>query len=107
MSKSNGSIHRNVLVASTQDTVELALAVELRFLELFHTHRRIQGTQLEVPLELNAAMLRWRELRVRHKAGDRRNTADELSSTRMIAQWTVDVNRLLHNQKPIKVIWSE
>lgn len=102
----NGHIHFNVLSPSTVDTVKLGLAVETRFLELFHTHRRLRGTQLTVPRELDRDMLRWREMRARHKSGDARNTYAELLSTQAIAQWTVDVQRQLRNQKPMKIVWA-
>lgn len=106
MSKRNGHIHFNILSDSSPDTVQLGVAVEERFLDIFHTHMRVRGRQLCVPKELDRDMLRWRQMRVRHNAGDFRNTPAELRSTQAIAQWAVNVNCELRNQKPKKILWE-
>ena len=106
MSKSNGHIHYNILSPSSVDTVKLSLAVDSRFRDLFDAYLRIRGVMLSMPRELDKDMLRWREMFIRHRKGDYRNTHSELRSLRTIAQWTVDVNRSIRNQKPMKVIWD-
>jgi len=106
MAGKNGHIHYNILSLSSMDTVELAKAVEARFIDLCEAHLRIRGSRLALPKELDQDMLRWREMRVRHKSGDYRNTHSELRSTQVIAQWTVDINRAMRNQKPQKIVWA-
>ena len=101
------NIHYNVLNPSDMDTVELGYAVEQRFLDLTGAYLRVHGTYLAVPVQFDRDMLRWREMRVRHKAGDLRNTEAELKSTQVIAQWTCNVNAKLRNQTPVQVAWKE
>lgn len=100
-------IHFNRLRPSVPDTIALADAVEVRFIELCGSYLRIKGEHLVPPRSLNQDMLRWRQMRVRHKHGDFRNTEAELQSTRAIAQWTVDVNRRIRNQEPMKIEWLD
>jgi len=107
MSGKNGKIHYSVLSESQLDTVELAKAVEDRFLVVFHLHMKICGSQLDVPHELKKDLLRWREMCVRHRRGDYRNTISELESTRSVAQWALDVNCKLRNQPVKKIAWSD
>jgi hypothetical protein len=64
------------------------------------------GMQLNIPKSLDRDMLRWREMRVRHKKGDFRNTDGELRSTKTIAQFTVDQNCMLRKQPLKKVEWK-
>ena len=101
------NIHFNVLRPSEMDTVELGYAVEERFLDLMGAYLRIHGDYLNIPVQLNRDILRWREMRIRHKQGDLRNTDAELTSTKVIAQWTLDCNAKLRNQKPVAIEWKE
>ncbi len=107
MSRRNGRgrIHLDLLQTSRADDIALAQAVEDRFLDLSGTYMRVKGTELVPPPELNADMLAWRKMRVRHKAGDFRHTGSELKSTQRIAQWTLDVNAALRNQETTKMEW--
>lgn len=98
-----GLQHGSMLKTSDPDTVALGDAVELRFLELFHGWLRVNGVELPIPESLNQDMLRWREMRVRHRMGDFRNSEAELKSTKAVAQWTLDMNCTLRNQ-PRKVL---
>lgn len=91
--------HGQMLKPSEQDTVALAMAVDDRFLDLCEAWVRIKGVEMPVPESLNQDMLRWREMRVRHKQGDFRNTDSELKSTKAVAQWTLDMNADLRGQK--------
>lgn len=95
--------HGSMLKTSDPDTVALGDAVELRFLELCGSWQRVKGAELPIPESLNLDMLRWREMRVRHKRGDFRNTEAELKSTKAVAQFTLDMNFSLRNQ-PRKVL---
>lgn len=89
---------RSMLYPSRRDTARLAIAVEERFLTVCARYLQVTGAQLVPPEELNADMLLWRQLRVRHKKQDYRNTYDEAEATKRIAQWTLDVNNELCGQ---------
>ena len=101
------NIHFNVLHPSEPDTVELGYAVEQRFLDLLSAYQRIHGEVLNIPIQLDRDILRWREMRIRHRGGDLQNTDSELTSTKVIAQWTLDVNAKLRNQKPVTIEWKD
>ena len=101
------NIHRNVLVPSSLDMVELARAVEVRFLDLCDAYLRIRGEPLATPTALDRDMLGWRELRVRHRRGDMRNTEAEVRNVRTIAQWLVDTNCVLRNQPLKRIDWGD
>jgi len=77
--------------------------VESRFLDLSGSWQRVKGADIPIPHSLNPDILRWREMRVRHKRGDFRHTDAELKSTKNIAQWTLDMNADLRGQKKQKL----
>ena len=99
--------HGNMLKPSEPDTVALADAVESRFLDLCGSWQRIRGVDLPLPQILDSDLLRWREMLVRHRKGDFRNTESELKSVKVVAQWTLDMNAELRNQKPQKLACLE
>lgn len=99
--------HGNMLVRSVADTVALAQAVEERFLDLCGSWLRIRGVEMPIPTSLDSDLLRWREMRVRHKRGDLRNTEAELKSTKAVAQWTLQMNAELRGQKQQKLACLE
>ena len=93
----------DMLVKSTPYDFYLAEAVESRFLELCGTYLRVRGIELLIPKHLDRDIIRWRELRVRHRSGDLRHTESEMKSVKAIAQWTLDVNAELRNQPKKKL----
>ena len=95
------------LVPSVDDTFALGLAVEMRFTELCGAYLRIKGVKLKLPPHLKAAALKWREMVLRHRRGDRRNTRSELVATREIANWTHKVNCEIRNQAYFPVSWKD
>lgn len=104
--RSSKPIRTNRLEKSHPDCISLGEAVEERFLKVSKLHLRETGVPLEIPTELNGDLLLWRTMRVRHKSGDYRNTQDELTSTRNIAQWTLEVNcKLTYQPPPKKIQW--
>ena len=107
MTKRNGRgrIYFNKLAPSVPDTVALSQAVEDRYVELCGTHRRVRGGELVLPAGLDADVIRWRQMQVRFKGGDFRNTEAELRSVRAVAEWTVAVNAEVRNQEPQKIAW--
>ena len=99
-------IHRNVLIKSSIDTIQLGHAVEVRFVELTGSWLRIMGVELIPPQDLDKDMLLWRTMSLRHQKADFRNSLEELQATRRIAQWTVNMNCQLRNQPIKQVEWS-
>ncbi len=100
----NGS---DLLVNSSQDTIALADAVESRFIEVCNLFLRVHGMELQIPDALRPDMIRWRKMRLRHKAGDFRNSVSEVKSTRSIAQWIVNLNGKMRGQKPKVIEWRD
>lgn len=105
MSNSNGSSPK--LLPSNPDTIALGIAVEEKFLELCHLHIRMKGTEINIPASMDKDMLRWRQMRIRHKSGDYRNSDAELKSLKSIAQWTVAENCTLRGQPITSVKWKD
>ena len=99
--------NHNALHSSSIDEIQLAEAVESRFLTLTETWLRIKKEELIIPPELDGAMLGWRTMRVRHRKGDYRNSGEEYRLVKVIAQWTVDMNCLLRNQPTKNVPWVD
>lgn len=100
-------IHHNRLMPSGPDDVELATAVEERFLGLCNDYFRLQGVKMSIPPDLFNDIFRWREMRIRHKQGDFRHTEAELKSVKAVAQWTVNQNCLLKGQPLVSLEWKE
>lgn len=110
--KKNGAvqsqkIHLTKLVPSTRDLVELGAAVQERFVKVLNLWLRVHGEPLVPDAEYDQDMINWRQMVMRHKEGDYRNTEDEKRSVRRIAQWTLDVNAEL-TKTPRQVLeWGD
>jgi hypothetical protein len=102
----NGCCKAEVLVPSLPDVIQLAHAIEDRFMSLSAFHFRQQGTPLNMPESVKKDAIIWRRLVLRYKMGDFRNTHSELKAIRSFAQWTVDVNCKLRNQPKQTINWS-
>ena len=94
------------MLNSSQDEAALCQAAQQRFLDLCQAYLRIRGETLPIPPSLNSDMLRWRQMAVRHRAGDYRHTESELKSLRSLCQWLVDTNCVLRNQPLTKIQWE-
>ena len=99
-------IHTKMLLSSTPDTVQLGDAVESRFLRLCADYSRIKHEDLTPPSDLDADMLLWRTMMVRHKQEDFRNSEDELKATKRVADWTHKVNCEIKGQKYTPIEWD-
>ena len=99
--------HGNILKPSTMDLAALSMAVEERFLRLCGDYLRIKGQQMPIPHSLDADLLRWRQMVTRHRKGDFRNTKAEMMSIKVLAQWTLDMNCELRNQKKQDLDWGD
>jgi hypothetical protein len=111
MSKNNGihkKIHVDNLKPSSQDCIALAEAIEPRFLTIVELYGKKWGGQLiPIPKEIQGHITRWRQMLLRHRKRDFRNSLSEWQSTKQFAQWTVDRNCELRGQEPKKVDFGE
>ena len=111
MSNSNGrkkkDIRHSNMLRPSIEVAKFGGELENRFLDLCESYLRITGNPLVVPKSLDADMLLWRTMMVRHKKVDFRNTEDEFKSLKNIAQWTVDVNNKIRNQEPKTIDWGD
>lgn len=110
MSRRNGRAkqrHSNALRPSTADAIALAEAVESRFLSLTEAWKRVNGTELPIPPQIDKDLYRWRQMRVRHRQGDFRNSEAEYRSLKAVADWTVELNQILRNQPIKRVEWKD
>ena len=94
------------LMPSSQDMIALNIALEERFISLCGLYQRAKGNLLNIPKGLDKDMYHWRNMAVRHKKGDFRNTDTEKQSIQVIAQWTVDVKAALCMQPSKQVQWN-
>ena len=104
----NGNIrHFRMLHNSCNDDIALSQEVYGRFCDLCAAWEKIRGEQLIPPKDLDGDLLRWRQMAVRHKRKDYRNTDAELDSLHVVAQWTVNMNCDLRGQPRKEVKWRE
>ena len=94
------------LIPSQPDDYCLARKVEENFLIVCNNHLRIRGEEICIPPSMDADIVRWRQMRVRHESGDLRHTEAELRSVKAVAEWTVRVNAALRNQNTPTIDWS-
>ncbi len=94
------------LFQSNPDTVALGEAVESRFLTLCEGWARKRGEKLPISKSVHRDLFCWRQMRVRHRQGDNRNTLSELKSMKAMAQWTVTMNCELRGQDDKQVAWA-
>ncbi len=103
----NGKIHKSPMLKSPIDLRLLGDSVRIRFIELCNDYLRIKGEYLAPPQELDADMLLWRTMCVRHQQGDHRHTKDEEKSTRRIAEWTYKIMCEIRNQEYKPIVWKD
>jgi len=111
MNKRNGRakiIHTDRFVPSSLDCRALAVAIEERFLIVCELYgRQSGGEDMPIPKWMEAHLVRWRMVVVRHRKGDHRHTESEWQSMKEMAQFTVDVICRLRGQEPKRLVWAE
>ena len=107
--RSNGKpIHAETLKPSTPDCRELSKELESRFLIVCELHGRISGGRpLPIPKDMQQHFVRWRQVVVRHRNGDFRNSVSEWQSMKEVAQFVLDWGCKLRGQPQQKLVWSE
>jgi len=111
MSKRNGKkrkrIHGEQLVQSTEDMVQLGAALAPRFSLTVSMYRDRWGTPPRIDADRKASIVLWRTMAVRHSTGDWRNTESEEKATKEVAQWCLDLYRMLRGQLTETIKWRE
>jgi hypothetical protein len=108
MKNRNGShLSTDLLQVSTLDTVELSKAVEERFGMVCAAYLKIKGIELIPSDAIEAEIVRWRMMVVRHRQGDGRNTRSELLALRRVAEWIHETNCGLRNQPVTVIEWKD
>jgi len=87
----------------TPDNITLPFEVEQRFKELSAAMIEKRGLTLQIPGELKLDWNLFVGLRQRHRAGDFRQTDDEVMAVQRIAGWTIRVNAVLRGQPQLKL----
>lgn len=96
-----------MLQNSTQDDILLSHEVEVRLKELQQSYLDRVGNSLVVPVDLQPDYKRFIQMRMRHRQGDFRHSADESLSLKAVAQWTVNVNSALRGQVTQRITWKD
>lgn len=88
--------------------ITLIHEVSIRYYDLRDMHRRVLGTDLVPPTDLDGAFQRFNALKERcYLQNDFRMYADEKSSVRTIAQWLVDEKCRLCGQPTKEIPWVD
>lgn len=96
-------IHGNALLLADASLITGVRAVADRLADLRAATQRLRGIDLIQPPELDLDVIRFHELLERFQKADFRYTEPELLSLKAVAQWSLQVNAKLRNQKPPKV----
>ncbi len=94
-------------IVSQRDDIALTYEVGKRLLELRDRVIRTSGNDLIVPESLVFDMKRMNSLAARYKRGDFRHSEAELRSVKVIAQWTLDLNRAICGQPSETLQWKD
>ena len=102
------AVHGDMLKPSNPNYKDLAEEVGQQFLTVCELYGRENGGKpFPVPKTLEGHFLRWRQMLLRHRKGDFRNSPSEWASTKEVAQFVFEWHCRLRGQ-PVKVlVWSE
>ena len=101
-------IHGDRLEPSNPNYRELAEMIGEQFLVDCELHGRMTGDlQFPVPKEMEGHFLRWRNVLLRHRKGDYRNSPSEWASIKVVAQFVFDRYCRLRGQPVRELVWSE
>ena len=98
---------RDKLFVSSRDLIMLAESIEIGFMEVLDGYLEKWQQMVEVPPDIKEAVILWRMMMIRHRMGDVRHTEAEKEAVKIVAQWTVDKQMVLRNQKSKKIEWGE
>ena len=96
-------IHGSALLQADASLITGVRAVADRLADLRGAYRRLRGIDLIQPPELDHDVVRFHALLDRFQGADFRYTEPELRSLKAIADWSLQTNAKLRNQKPPKV----
>lgn len=100
-------IHGDVLKPSNPNYKGLTEEIGQQFLTVCELYGRNMGGQpFPVSKEMEAHFLRWREMVVRHRKGDFRNSPSEWASMKVVAQYVFDWHCKLRGQPSKALVWG-
>jgi len=107
--RGNGQvIHGDVLKPSNPNYRGLAEKIGELFLTVCELYGRATGGEpFPVPKEMEAHFLRWRQMLLRHRKGDFRNSPSEWASVKEVAQFVFDWHCHLRGQSLKVLSWSD
>jgi len=101
-------IHGDVLKPSNPNYKRLTEEIGHQFLTVCELYGRNTGGQpFPVSKEMEAHFLRWREMVVRHRKGDFRNSPSEWASMKVVAQYVFDWHCQLRGQPLKTLVWGD
>jgi len=95
------------MTLSNRDDIAIVYEIQKRLVELRDRFCKVSGNDLIIPPNLKADFIRYNMVFGRYKEGDFRHSESEKKSIRAIAQWTVDLNRSICGQTPLKLEWRD
>lgn len=100
-------VHKNILKKSQPQTVVFCAEISERFLDLCELHGRVKGTALDIPKDLDADMLLWRQMVKRFKKRDYRNSREERDALKRVADFMMETNCKLRNVPYVPFQWTD
>ena len=94
-------------VHSNEAEVGLAREIEQKTIEVAAMYRRRYHKKLIPDGDMTKALVLFRTMRMRHAKGDYRHTNSEKQAVKAVAQWSLDVDRLIRNQSRMKLQWAD
>ena len=109
VAQGNGQvIHGDVLKPSNPNYKGLTEAIGNQFLTVCELYGRNTGGQpFPVPKEMEVHFHRWREMVLRHRKGDFRNSPSEWASMKVVAQYVFDWHCKLRGQLLQCLVWGD
>ena len=109
--KKGDNRHANRLAPSdplgNMDIPLLCTAVTQRWVEVFDLYKRVNDTELILPVDMASDVMLWRRMAVRHKRDDFRHTESEYIALKNIAQWTLDMKCELTGRERQVLVWKD
>ena len=100
-------IHGDALKPSNPNFRELGEEVGQQFLTVCELYgRKSGGRPFPVPREMEVHFNRWRQMVVRHRKGDFRNSPSEWEAMKVVAQYVFDWHCKLRGQPSKALVWG-
>ena len=106
--KNGQMIHRDMLKPSSSNYKGLLEEIGSQFLVVCELYGRKTGKpRFPVPKDMEGHFLRWRQMLVRHRKGDFRNSPSEWASVKEVAQFVFNWHCWLRGQPVKELVWGD